>query len=233
MDKKKQLFQDVTRRDFFTKTALTTAFALGGFAILPSEITWGKTELTTKAKAREGYRGLSRQELLDKAYAQGANYEQNSTSCSQCTVAGLHEILDIDDVVVKVATSSCGGQAGMGMGTCGALIGGTMVLDYFFGRPSEGMSDKASKKADFKTLGNALGVAKLLYDKYVKEYGTILCPAIQQQLFGRHYFLLDPDDQEKFEKAGGHSDPSKCIHIVGNAARWTMEILLNKDVVEV
>ena len=76
-------------------------------------------------------------------------------------------------------------------------------------------------------------VAKLLYDKYVREYGTIICPHIQAQLYGRHYYLPDPDELEKFLKAGGHSDPKKsACHIVGNAVRWVMEILLDKGTIK-
>jgi hypothetical protein len=38
---------------------------------------------------------------------------------------------------------------------------------------------------------------------------------------------------EKFNNAGGHSDPEKsCCMVVGTAARWVMEILLDKGVVE-
>ena len=47
-----------------------------------------------KAKVREKYRGLSRQELLDKAYELGFNFEKNSFSCSQSVVAAIHELLD-------------------------------------------------------------------------------------------------------------------------------------------
>jgi len=56
-------------------------------------------------KVREEYQGLSQQELLDKAYKLGFNYERNSHSCSQCPVAAIHELLDFDDVVVRVASS--------------------------------------------------------------------------------------------------------------------------------
>lgn len=232
MEKKKELFQDVTRRDFVTKGALTGALALGGLAALPRATAWANPESTTRAKVRQKYRGLSHEELLAKAYEQGTQFELNSTGCSQCTAAGIHEIIDIPDIIVKAATASCGGQAAMVMGTCGGLIGGTMVLDYFFGRPIEGMSNTKAKKADFETQGNAIGIGKVLYMKFIDEYGTILCPFIHQQLFGRQYFFLDADDMEKFEAAGGHSDPTKCVRVVGNAARWTMEILLDKGVVE-
>jgi len=40
-----------------------------------------------RAKVRRKYQGLSRQELLGKAYKLGCNYEMNSQSCSQSTVA--------------------------------------------------------------------------------------------------------------------------------------------------
>ncbi len=75
-------------------------------------------------------------------------------------------------------------------------------------------------------------IARLLYEKFVSEYGTILCPAIQQQLFGRHFFLKDPEEYRKFEEAGGH-DPKGCPHVAGNAGKWTMEILLDTRVIEV
>lgn len=183
-----------------------------------------------KAKLREKYRGLTHQELLQKAYDLGFNFEKNSQSCSQCTVAAIHELVDIDDVVVRIATSSCGGHADQVIGTCGGLIGGTIVLDYFFGRPSQKMSYQECVKANLDAFDSAIKVAKRLYDKYIGEYGTIICPHIQVQLFGRHFYFTDTDEARKFEEAGGHSSPDKCCHIVGNAARWVMEILLDKGV---
>ena len=215
------------RRDFL-KGAVIGA---GGYAFA-SEISWGQSSSSNKAKLREKYRGLSRQELLDKTYAQGAAYESISGSCSQCTAAALHEFLEINDAVVRAANSSCAGQALTGLGTCGGVIGGTMVLDYFLGRPVEAMSSEPSKKPDYERLRNAIQTAKLLCDRYVQEYRSNLCPAIQTKLFGRTYYLPDPDEFQKFLKAGGHSDPTKCMHIVGNASKWTMEILLDKGIVK-
>ncbi len=186
----------------------------------------------SKAKVREKYRGLSRQELIDKAYELGFNFEKNSYSCSQSTVAAVHELLNIDDVVVKVATSLSGGTAEQFSGTCGALSGGVVVLAYFFGRPVDKLSPQERKQTNIDALFASFPAPQLLADRFWKEYGTILCPHIQRQLFGRTWWLLDPDDLDKFEKAGGHSDPDKCCHIVGTAARWVMEILLDKGAVE-
>jgi len=185
-----------------------------------------------KVRVREKYQGFPRQVLLDKAHELGTSYEKYSTGCSQSTVAALHDILGFDNSLVRVASSSCAGQAAQVVGTCGALIGGTLVLDYYFGRPAEKMSDKELIQENVDSLLSAMGIAKLLYDKYIEEYGTIICPHIQTQLFGRHFYLWDEEELAKFEEAGGHSDSGKCINIVGNAVRWTMEILVDKGAVE-
>ena len=185
-----------------------------------------------KAKVREEYRGLSRQELLDKAYELGFNFEKNNYCCSQSTVAALHELLEIDDVVVKVATSLSGGTAEQFSGTCGALSGGLIALAYFFGRPVEKLSYQERIQDNVDALFATFPAPQLLADKFWKQYGTILCPHIHRQLFGRTWWLLDPDELDKFEKAGGHSAPDKCCHVTGTGARWVMEILLDKGAVE-
>ncbi len=183
-------------------------------------------------KVREKYQGLTRRELLDKAHELGVNYERCSTGCSQCTVAALHDILGFDASLVRAASSSCAGQAAQVAGTCGGLIGGTLVLDYYLGRPIEKMSNTEFIQENVDVLLNAMGIAKLLFDRYIEEYGTVICPQILTQLFGRQFYLWDPEELAKFEEAGGHSDPKKCVNIVGNAARWTLDILIEQGAVE-
>lgn len=185
-----------------------------------------------KAKVREKYQGLSRQELLDKAYELGFNFEKYSYSCSQSTVAAIHELLDIDDVVVKVATSLSGGTAEQFSGTCGPLSGGLIALGYFFGRPVEKLSHQERIQDNVDALFASFPAAQSLTEKFWQQYGTIICPHIQRQLFGRTWWLLDPDELDKFEAAGGHSAPDKCSHVAGTGARWVMEILLDKGAVE-
>ena len=96
---------------------------------------------------RKKYHGLSREELLDLVYEMGVNYMKHSGSCSQSTVAAIHELVEMDDVAVRVASSSAGGQLGQAMGTCGALIGSTIVLDYFFGRPANTSGERFARAA--------------------------------------------------------------------------------------
>ncbi len=179
----------------------------------------------------EKYRNLSQQQLLDKAYELGVSFEMHSGSCSQCTAAALREILGFEDVIVRVATSSCGGQAGFSTSACGGVIGGTIVLDYYLGRPAHMVSATQTVAQSLEALGNAIEAARLLGDKFVRHYGSILCPQIQARIYGRSFNLQDPADWKAFEEAGAHSDPTKCMSVVGNAARWTLETLIEKKVV--
>lgn len=193
----------------------------------------------TNAKVREKYQGLLRKEFQDKAYELGFNFLKYNYSCSQSTVAAIHELLEIDDSLVKAATSLSGGTAEQFSGTCGSLIGGLMVISHFMGRPANKLSPNEKKLANVNALLDTFGPPQKLADRYWKEYGTIICPHIQRQLFGRTWWLLDSsnsvdaDDLAKFEEAGGHTDPDKCLRVVGNAARWVMEILMDEGVVSV
>ncbi len=179
----------------------------------------------------EKYRNLSLPQLLDKAVELGISYEKYAGGCSQCTVAALREILGFDDMVVKIATSSCGGQAGLATGGCGGVIGGMIVLDYYFGRTAAMVSRTQIIPQAEGELESAMQIARLLCDKFIQEYGSILCPGVQKKIYGRAFNLNDPADWKAFIAAGGHSDPSKCMTVVGNAARWTLEILINEGVV--
>lgn len=172
------------------------------------------------------YRDMSRTEVLEKAGELGELYEKYSGSCSQCTVAALHEILGFEEVVVRVATSSCGGQAGLSVGACGGVVGGTIVLDYYLGRSVRNMSTTRVVPLGREELSRAMEAARSLCAKFVRHYGSILCPQIQTRIYGRSFNLQDPSDWEAFEKAGAHTDPTKCLGVVRNAARWTLETLM-------
>ncbi len=185
-----------------------------------------------KGTLRAKYAGFSEGQLKDKAYELGFDFEKYSHSCSQSAVAAMHEMLDMDDAVVRVATSSAGGQAARVTGTCGALIGGTIVLDYFFGRPAEEMSHTGEAQANVASLHEAVGIAGTLFDKFVAEHGTIICPHLQTRLYGRPFFISDEEEMAKFERLGGHANPEKsCCRVVGNTTRWVMELLLDKKAI--
>jgi C_GCAxxG_C_C family probable redox protein len=184
-------------------------------------------------KLAEKYRNLSQQQLLEKAYDLGVSFEKYSGSCSQCTVAALREILGFEDIIVKVATSSCGGQAGLSTGACGGVIGGTIVLDYYLGRSADLVSATQEIPQGGVELSRAMGAARSLCEKFIRQYDSILCPQLQAKIFGRSFNLQDPADWQAFLEAGAHTDPTKCMSVVGNAARWTLETLMETGVISI
>ena len=94
------------------------------------------------------------------------------------------------------------------------------------------MSYQEHIQANLDALEPAFEAPKLLADKFVKGYGSIICMHIQRQLFGRPYYNADPDEARKNEEAQDRTDPKNCYGVVGDVARWVMEILLDKGTVE-
>jgi C_GCAxxG_C_C family probable redox protein len=184
----------------------------------------------TVASLRKEYSNLTNDQLKDKVYELAFSYQKLSKSCAQSVVASLCRVIDIDNGFVQLATSFTGGHVNQTAGTCGGLIGGTMVLDYFFGRPEDNMSYRELIQENIEMINDALAISHQLYKKYYGEYGSILCPNIQVQLLGRHFYLWDPQDMSEFERLGGYR--KKCAHVLGNAANWVMDILINNGTIK-
>jgi len=160
----------------------------------------------------------SAEERLKKAYDLGFYYEKEYKGCCQCALAALQDMLGMEnDAVFKAGTSLAGGGCGTGVGACGGLIGGIMIISSKFGRERNNFKDPEGIR--FTTREFALK----LHNKFIEAYGTTICAEIQKKLFGRRYNLLDPAEFEAFEKAGGHVD--KCTSVIGNATKWTVEII--------
>jgi len=161
-----------------------------------------------------------KQKILDEAYQKAFHYEAEKGSCPQCVLAALKETLNIGgDQTFKAAHALAGGTSLSSKGTCGALLGGMLALSSLVGRTYPEFQEGKRNRLVFK-------YSKLLYDRFVQEYGSPLCCDVQTKLFGRSYNLLDKQEYEAFEQAGAHVD--KCPSVAGNAARWTAEIILDQ-----
>jgi len=158
-------------------------------------------------------------EILEEVYNLAFKYEAERGSCPQCVLAAIMEVLDIGDPdTIKSVDAMAGGTALSTEGTCGALVGGLMAISSIVGRSYEDFSVGERKRRVFL-------YSKKLYDKFIKEYGSLLCKDVHKKLFGRTFKLLDPKEYAEFEKAGAHVD--KCPDVSGKVARWTAEIILN------
>jgi C_GCAxxG_C_C family probable redox protein len=163
---------------------------------------------------------VSQKDILENVYQRAFQYEAKLGSCPQCVLAALKETLDVgNENIFQAAQGLTGGTALSSQGTCGALAGGIIAISSLVGRTYQEFTDGQKKRLVFK-------YTKLLYDKFIEEYGSPLCCDVQKKLFGRSYVLLNKQDYEAFEKAGAHVD--KCTSVAGNAAKWTAEIILNE-----
>ena len=77
-------------------------------------------------------------------------------------------------------------------------------------------------------LSRAMQSSQSFCNKFIRQYGSILCPQVQEKIYGRSFNLQDPADWKAFTDAGAHTDPTKCMSVVGNAARWALETLFDR-----
>lgn len=165
------------------------------------------------------------EELLDKAYQLGFEYEKTYKGCSQCAIAAIQDTLNIkEDNVFKAATGLAAGGGLTGIGVCGGYVGGVMMISLLYGRERSNFADPEKKR--FKSFE----LARRFGELYHKELGSIICRDIQMLRFGRPYYIADPEDFEKFEEAGGHVD--KCTTVVGAASRLAVKFIIDEELVQ-
>ena len=164
-------------------------------------------------------------ESIEKAYELGKKYEKVYRGCSQCVLAALQDTFGIkNDDVFKAATGLAAGGGACIDGSCGAYSGAVMFLSMLRGR----------RRDDFANSSGAMmknfDLVRKLHEKFIDEYGSVVCGNIHTSVFGRPYYLADPDEFEKFEKAGAHE--THCPEVVGKAARWAAEIVANEGLIQ-
>jgi C_GCAxxG_C_C family probable redox protein len=158
----------------------------------------------------------SKEDLMKRAYDLGFNYDKDYGSCSQCVFAAVSEVLGARSLeIFKTMDGLAGGLARAGDGTCGALSGGVAAISQKYGR------------ADFSNLGErekGMVLGKKLHDRFIEEFGIVICKDVQTKIIGRSFNLWDLKEHEEFNKAKG----DKCQNVVGKTAKWTVEILLSE-----
>lgn len=164
---------------------------------------------------------LSREELLDKIEKDARNYERKYHGCSRCTVRSLVENLDLGDGSVVKASEPLAAGIAMRGETCGALLGGLLVL----GLSTAGEEMIEIDPEDETTLV-PLATGYNLCRKVEEKIGSTLCHEIQEMKVGRSFNMTDPEEYEEFKKAGGYE---VCPKIVGKIARMTAELILDKQ----
>jgi len=156
--------------------------------------------------------------LADKAHDLAVRYEQQYGGCGQCTIAAVLDALGLErPELFKAATAFAGGIGLAGDGSCGAYVGGVLLIGDQVGRTRADFADP--RRVRFRTYA----LARRLRDLFVEKYGSVTCRDVQHEIFGRSFDLRQSDDFRAFEEAGGHAD--KCPEVAGTAARWIVELI--------
>ena len=163
--------------------------------------------------------------IIGKSYELGKYYEKTYRGCSQCVIAALQDTLNIrNDDIFKAATGLTGGCGLTTDGACGAYVGAIMIISYIIGREKNNFADAEGIR--YKTYE----LSRQLRDKYLKEYGTVICRDVQTRVMGRPYYLADQTELDKFHNAGAHD--IYCPEVVGKAASWTTELIINEGLLQ-
>lgn len=162
----------------------------------------------------------TKEEIQNKAFELGKKYECECTGCAQSAVAAIFESLNIwSDDIFKAASGLADGLGLTGDGSCGALIGASMVIGYLFGRTHEDFKDMYKPMKSYHLV-------KKLHDKYLEKYGSCRCYDVQQNLMGRTFNLWNEDE---FEAAFNFGMMKYSSDVVGNVAKLAVQIILDND----
>lgn len=155
--------------------------------------------------------------ILEKAFKLGKSYEQKCTGCAQTAIAAIFESLGVwNEDVFKAASGLADGLGLSGDGSCGALVGGSMVIGYLFGREKKDFSDMRKPMKSYTMV-------KELHDKFLERYSSCRCYNVQENGMGRSYNLWDPKEMKEAFQSGMLDH---CSTLVGNVARLTVELIL-------
>lgn len=138
---------------------------------------------------------MKKEEAEQRAY----DYHNGGFHCAEAVSKAITELYadEPGTDIPKVASAFGGGAVKSYNGTCGALTGGLLAIGFLFGRQQPGI--EASKATCFKLAGK-------LQEQFVKEAGSIHCPAV-------------------LEKLGEQKNMEKCKKLSGATARMLAEIL--------
>ena len=157
---------------------------------------------------------------FDEVYKKCFEFEKKHKGCSQALIAGLQSYMRIDSSVFKGVTALAGGIGLTGSGPCGGFTSGAVVISLVYGRDSQHINDMG------RMMKSAAQVRKL-EQKYIRQYGSVICNDIQKVIYGRSYNFFDSNDLKELEKMA--ITKAGCAEVVATASKWVLDILLEKE----
>ncbi|MDW7739299.1 MAG: C-GCAxxG-C-C family protein [Bacillota bacterium] len=166
-----------------------------------------------------------KKQLVDLAEKKAVEAQLRDDTCARSTLHGLSCVFPfISEKMVSASWALTGGVAASS-GSCGALCSGLLAVGAKY-MPSVAEAEEGSEEARKKF---EYGRDKLFEyrDAFLKEFGALTCPGVQQKIFGRSYNLLDEKELMEFLSMEGHE--VECAAVVAKAARMAAELILEDD----
>jgi len=152
-------------------------------------------------------------EALDQVQARAEEYCYLTRSCAKGTATALFEAFGLGNMEMIRALSPFPGLA-MSGGICGPVAGGLAALGLYF-------SD--ADPANYENINHYIAGRQFVH-QFENTFGSLSCPAVQEQLLGRAY---DPfagmAELEAFNQSGARE---KCPAAPGLGARLAAKIMI-------
>lgn len=160
--------------------------------------------------------------ILKKAYDLGFEFERRYHGCAQCVIGAVYQIFPQmrSEDIFRAANAQAGGMGLTSTGQCGAAVGAGMIISQMYGRSLGEIADPAKKRFVAYRLGKEFAA------RFRLQTGSLICGEIQETKMGRSFDLLDPEDWEAFESAGGHD--RHCPDVVGTATKIVVQLLFEQ-----
>lgn len=191
----------ISRRTFFTRSVCCGA----GLTLLAFP-----DIITAQVSAVKAHR--SKEEIFKELEA---NVETSKYgACSQRSFAALNEQFGLKaDQIIPALLPFAGGIAGKGE-TCGAVSGSLFAMGIYF----ESIIGKP---------GSSMKCARLFFDRFSKEFGSIRCREVMEHQFGRYYDFEKQDDMRLFMEASKKN--GGCVKVIQKAVVMAGDIILENS----
>lgn len=167
---------------------------------------------------------LSKKEMIEAAASEAYRIQCRDDVCSRSTLAGLASVFDfIPEELISASASLCGGT-GSASGSCGAYCVGLLAVGLKYNASIA--QEQADPDADLFGKTSAAKMTEYR-DRFLAKYGTVLCPEIHKQLFGRSFQLTDSTQHAEFAAIENHAE--LCGSVVETAARLAAEMILEGE----
>jgi len=133
---------------------------------------------------------------------------------------------DVDNEIFRALSAFAGGCGCEIDAGCGAYSAGVYFLGIHYGLNLE---DIGLDNPPLRNRGDEImGLVKQLHDRFIQTYGSVICESIQRRLFGRPFYINDPEQQCKVNDLIQRNKDQEgfiwCAHVCRDATQWTVEI---------